>query len=64
MLESTVEMVELMTGVDRWEEWEVEPEVVEERSKRSQKEERRFGLVADTKHKKKEGEDKVDERSY
>ena len=35
-------MVELMTGVDMWEEWEYEPAVVEERSKRSQKEERRL----------------------
>ena len=31
-----------MTGVDRLEEWEAEPAGVEERSKRSQKEERRL----------------------
>ena len=47
VLESNVEMVELMTGVDRWEQWEVEPAVVEEMSKRSQKEERRLWRMLD-----------------
>ena len=36
VLESTMEMVELMTREDMSEEWEDEPAVVEERGKRSQ----------------------------